>query len=294
MTDLTPTSASFQLRLIPVVDEESYYHIKNAPGGQIERKHLSDSGNTLIVQADMAEVIHGRFSADKSSRPCTLLILDFRFLPTKLSRRFCWAQIGLQFYDPDGTGIDPEVLKIAPHGHFSMQRTSSTVEIKHSTDTSVQAGYQPLASATLGYHWELSKTVERSDATALVGAIRFVERDWGDKNGVEWEMLENQTTKTGIPTFFRTAVLLGRQRNEKGVERKFEAKVKINVEVDWLSKMGYAIQRMFAEKDDPVTFDPEKKKTNARYDEKDLGSIKLDDISSVVSNLDLSGSDKGG
>jgi len=104
-------------------------------------------------------------------------------------------------------------------------------------------------------------------------------RNVGNYNAVSWSLLENATTKTGVPAALRAAVLLKRED-----EKHFKCVVKIDAVVDHRSKL----ERMFGgkgkdPKDDPVIFNPELDPTNKlrQYDVENLGAIDIQSLSDV-------------
>jgi hypothetical protein len=110
-------------------------------------------------------------------------------------------------------------------------------------------------------------------------------------------LLENKTTKTGVPAAMRTAVLLKRKD-----ESLFQCVVSIDARVDFKS----TVERVFGgkgrePKDDPVLFDPELDPTNnlREYDVKELGAFDLERVCDVTFATALDGamkkkSQKGG
>ncbi|RSL99033.1 hypothetical protein CEP52_010009 [Fusarium oligoseptatum] len=250
---------TFFLELNPDGDGGAY-HIKNEES-EINRPNIVDRGDSLVVQADLVTVVHGSLTDSASPRgaPATLVISDFRFLPSK-ARRFTWAKITYKFsgLSPELGGVGgtgPAVVKLAPGGHFSLHPSPVHVEKGWNTGAALGVPVGPVApSVTFG--WELKKSYDVEDQVSLSGVARLMGRDTGPKNTAIWELGENETTGGGIPTRLRTAIVLKHKVLEANA--RFQATVKIEVDADLRSKLGFAIQRVLGKipKDDPIIFDP--------------------------------------
>jgi hypothetical protein len=225
----------------------------------------------------LVEVLHGTLVPDGA--PATLAIIEFWFIATKRSRRFLSATIDMQFADAEKrVGFDPEVLEIAPRGHFTLHPTKKQVELTRSAQTGIQGGGGP-ATANLGFACDLKESTEKQDQTTVSGVIRLEGRSWGRKNAVRWVLMENATQKTGIPTHLRAPILL--KREDGGL---FNANVKIEVEADMKASLESKVQRLFGkvEKDDPVDFDPSAPPTSNACDLTDLANCGLKELSAIV------------
>jgi hypothetical protein len=174
---------------------------------------------------------------------------------------------------------DPIVHSIAPNGHFSLSPTTQEVNLTRSADLSVRAGAPGNVSLGGGVKWELKQSSSREAHTTLSGTIRLESRDHA-KHTARWSLLENPLQKTGIPTTVRTVVLLKRC----SVQERFQAKVEVEAEVDWVSKLGKMVDKVFGrvERDDPVVFDPGKKGSVEGIDEEKLGEVDLTALSAVL------------
>ncbi|KAI9856188.1 MAG: hypothetical protein M1813_009205 [Trichoglossum hirsutum] len=266
---------NFTIALNPTGDTGSSFHVKNAPGGEIQRRHLVDRGSTLTVQGDLVQVLHGSLSP--TGAPATLVVADFKFTSAETSRRFIQAVIIVRFADEQQNAeYDPEVLDIAPNGHFSMQLREQTEEVKRSANLSAQGG-GPIAGVNGSLGLEVTQSRSKQSQTTLTGDIRFEGRTWGDKNAARWILMENPTEQAGIPNFLRVAILLKR-KSPKG---KFTATIKIKVSTDIVS----TLQSLFGSipEDDPVIFDPdpERDTTSTDFDLDNLGGQDLKKLSDV-------------
>jgi len=121
--------------------------------------------------------------------------------------------------------------------------------------------------------WEIAVNRDVRDATIVTGSIDLRGRNWGKSNCASWTLLENVSTKTGVPSLLQTAVLL------KRVDvNPFKCVFKIDAIVDFKS----TLERVFGgtgrgPKDDPVLFDPKMEPTHNlhEYDVDDLGASDL-------------------
>ncbi|KAH0545483.1 hypothetical protein FGG08_000484 [Glutinoglossum americanum] len=271
---------SFIVDLRPTGDEGSTYHIRNAPGGEIQRSHLVDRGSSLVMQGDLVQVLHGVLSP--GGAPATLVVVDFNFVSLELSRRFKSATVTLRFTDARSRiNQDPEVVGIAPFGHFSMHPTLKREELRRSAGLSAKGGGVAAVEAGLG--WELTETIETQDCTTLSGAIRLEGRNYGPKDTARWVFMENATQKSGIPTYLRTAILLKRKDNSQ-----FIATLEVQAKADTVSTVRGLFGRV--PKHDPVIFDPNQAPTSGDFDLENLGSCALKDFSKVMSTTMLSAS----
>lgn len=265
--------------------KEGAYHIKNGPD-EVQRRHVIDRGNELMVQADLREVIHGCLSP--SGQPASLIITDFQFIPGKSNRRFRSATIIMRFAAiTDSSAIDPEVFDIAPKGHFSIQPTKKAVELTRSANVSLQGGAGGLSTGG-GLGWELKESSDKEDRTSISGTMRLERRSCGAKNTAQWVLMENHTQKTGIPTLIRTAVLL--RRAPTAADQQFQATVEITASVDTVSSLENFRDRVFGKVpvDDPVIFDPTIVAIKSDIDEDNLGNVELASLGTVLNTTVLS------
>jgi hypothetical protein len=66
----------FEINLTPIVDEGGELRVKNRDGKEVQRIHLVDRTDALVVQADLVDVVHGKLS-EKDAAAATLIVLDF-------------------------------------------------------------------------------------------------------------------------------------------------------------------------------------------------------------------------
>ncbi|KUI69257.1 hypothetical protein VM1G_04811 [Cytospora mali] len=267
-----PDDSSFGLGL-EINGEEGGFHTSNDPTDRFQRMTVTERRGPVDIRCKSMAVIHGSYSPD-SDDEATLLVYDFYFDATKRFRRITWAHVKFEFSSSVPNSPSPEIDNIAPFGWWSLLETSQEEHIERGAEVNLSAGY---GGASLGSTQKWSKAVDRTTTDSSMLRGRTLCNENGKETGVEFVLHENATTKKGIPSFLRTAVLLKRKTGEQ-----FECAVKIDMEADWRTQMT----RLFAAKDedDPVYFDPELPPTNKLKDFKDkfladnLGSIKLDEI----------------
>ncbi|KAK3987706.1 hypothetical protein QBC44DRAFT_331097 [Cladorrhinum sp. PSN332] len=227
------------------------YHVRNSPAAPFQRGIIVDNPGILEIQCKSREIIHGGLSSD-SDKYATLLVYDIYLNSAKRSRRIISATVKFEFRNSEPKYPNPKVYGIAPFGRWSVSPSSQEETRVLGGEASVSA---PEMIANLGAAVKWEKTVSRTanDEAQVTGSI------WSDDFGkpiiAKWHLSENGSTKSGVPSFLRCAILL--ERPDDGI---FECKVSIDVDSDWKSK----IERLFGStpRDDPVLFDPAMDPTN--------------------------------
>lgn len=177
----------------------------------------------------------------------------------------------------------PEVSGIAPDGRMSLVPTTQNEDVTRYAELQL-GGAAPVGGLSLTgpVGWRKQVSRETSNRTTVIGSIDLKGRNFGPSNCASWTLLENEVTKTGVPTSMRTAVLLKRKDQDP-----FQCVVKIDATVDTKSRL----ERMFGGKgreprDDPVLFDPEIESTNnlQTYEamELELGAFDLGSVCNVT------------
>jgi len=278
---------SFDIGLSPTGDAGSSFRTQNDPSAPLQRSNYIERKGSVDIRCSCLDVIHGLFSASSSSF-ATLIVLQFRFDARKRARRFESVDISLEFKGMNPGESGPEVFAIAPDGRMSLVPTTQHEDIKRNVSLQL-GGAAPVGgvSATGTVGWEKAVSRDTSDQTTVTGSIDLKGRNWGPSNCASWTLLENKTTKTGIPTSMRTAILLKRKD-----ESPFQCVVKIDASVDFKS----TLERVFGGKgreprDDPVLFDPELDPTNnlRKYEIEELGAFDLESVCDVTFATALSG-----
>jgi hypothetical protein len=255
-------------------DEDSTYRTQNDPARPHQRANVIERKGAVDIRCTAADVIHGTLSPDGD--PATLLVYDFRFDPRKRARRLLEAHMSFIFSSDNSTVQAPEVLKIAPKGRMKLVPTVAMQSTTRGGELNAGGGAM---GVELGgaVKWEKTIEQETQDATAVVGSVDLVGRNYGASNAASWTLLENKSVETGVPAFVRTAVLLRRADDES----EFRAAFKIRAKAD----MRTSMERVFGStpKDDPILYDPLLPSTNKlrEYDSERLGDIDLHELSAV-------------
>jgi len=264
----------FDVGLSEAGDEGSGFRFRNDPSAPQQRTNLAERKGAIDVRCVGKDVVHGYVKDGED--PATLIVYEFQFDPRKPGRRI--AHVKAQFiFHPRNGGSEPEVLKFAPKGRMELLQTKQTESITNSTEGKLGAT-QLGAELSGSVKWEKSISREMTDATTIVGSVDVEGRDYGAPNAVSWSLMENKSTKTGVPAFFRTAVLLKREDEDA----EFESSFTINVTADMISRMAGLFGR--TPPDDPVIYDPKMPPTNKlrEYDANNLGDINLQGLSLVA------------
>lgn len=252
----------FDVELHEQGDEGGTYRTQNDPLGSLQRDNITERRGALDIRCTHKDVIHG-FLKDGVG-PASLIVYEFQFDRRKKARRI--SRIDIEFVYVGGAR-DPEVLEVAPRGRMSMEPTKQTEVITRIGElkTGVILGGS--------YKWMKVTNRETTGATIVVGSPILVKRNYGSSNGVSWTLLENESTLTGVPAFFRAAVLLKRVDDSN-----FHSIFTINASVD----LSSSLKALFGSKpkDDPIIYDPKLPPTNrpCGYDLENLETIDLQEL----------------
>lgn len=262
--DLYPTGDDGAFRLENTLDE-------------MQRRHVMQDGSELTVYADLYNVTHGTRSPQGDA--ATLIVMDFRFTGSDQNkRRFREATIMVKFELADQTSDDesgPEVLKIAPHGTFFNNQSTQDEEVKVSTNATASGGGGPV-NLGIGAGWEKTKHIAKEDRMVLSGNPRIEGRRSGSYNAARWKLRENKLKQQGLPTFFRTAILISPRSTGK-----FKAIVTVHTEVNLTYSLQQSIKKFAGGRVvDPVYFDVETKRKSLgpKLDSVDPKSLELCDL----------------
>ncbi|PHH90669.1 hypothetical protein CDD83_2963 [Cordyceps sp. RAO-2017] len=126
---------------------------------------------------------------------------------------------------------------------------------------------EPYASLGPKYQWKRTTSGQRADAVSLTGEAAVVGRARGGgarPNAVRWTMLENESDRSGVPAFLRTAVLLRRRERDNG---QFVGDVRADYRVSPLHDFRQLLVNAVARtRDEPVLFDPKVSTGPSPYD----------------------------
>lgn len=273
-TQTDPQLPSFTVPLYLTGDANSSFRTTNDPLDPLQRGTYFEQTGAIDIRCESIDVVHGLFSPQAQSF-ATLIILDFRFDSRKNARRISSVHVELKFADMDTENTGPEVVRIAPDKALSLMPTAFVETTTRKGELAVGAGAIATATGTVG--WEKSVSKNMLDETKVTGSIDLRGRTYGKKNTATWTLLENPTTKTGVPRSMRTAILLKRKD-----ERPFRCLVTLKSTADFKTSM----ERVFGKTppNDPVLFDPELPPTNnlQEYDVENLGAFDLEGTSDLT------------
>jgi len=245
---------TFSVNLYETGDSGASFRLRNEPG-ETQREYMIEEGSDLTVQGNLITVVHGTWTY--KGVPVTLIVAEFTFLSSRdASQVFRKADISFTF-ESIVDRRNPEVLAIAPSGHFSLDPTLSLAGAKLAVGLGATAGSAGVGAVEFKLQRESTNFVEKEDSGKLIGYIRIGGRPRVPpyfKNQAGWVLTENKSQKSGVPHILRTAVLV--RRHDRA---PFRAKVAVNADVD----IAYSIRRcirkvMGLSKVDPVIFDPER------------------------------------
>ncbi|KAF4624937.1 hypothetical protein G7Y89_g13235 [Cudoniella acicularis] len=232
------------------------FHTREGAVKQAQEQHstMIDYGARLIVQAELGDVVHGYMNENGDA--ATLLVISFRFLSPSRQRRFRQAEIEVQFNDQLGRhDHDPEVVRVAPDGHFQLNPTTRLEETSVSAGVGIQGGPATgFISVGAQATWERRKTLEFTDATSLTGSRHRRGRNYGAMNTMRLVMDENPGQKDGVPSQLRGLVMLKRD----APDAPFLMQLRVKTVVDVRYRIGELLQTWVGSriKADPVCFDP--------------------------------------
>ncbi|TRX88263.1 hypothetical protein FHL15_010830 [Xylaria flabelliformis] len=201
---------------------------RNLSNNQFQRSVIVDrTQSSCHVQARLYSVVHGLMTP-QGGKEATLIIFEFRFSPLKAGRRVKSAHITASFETDDG---NIEVFKIAPHGKWTFQKKIQREE-----------------GNAQNFDMEISDIIGRDTISTLtiVGDKIVQGRMHGNYNTAVWTILEDEKTKSGIPSSLRTAVLL--QRSSSAI---FTGRVQIDAQTS-----GFSLASRTDPEDDPIIFNP--------------------------------------
>jgi hypothetical protein len=270
-------------------DDDFNFRIRNK--GEIQREYITgyDRNEVVVVLGRRKDVVHG-FMDGSTKRPCTIVVFDWEVQKRHLEKRFKHVQIKVLFASEGHKGdafYDPIVREMAPQGSYFMLHTVQKVEEKKGGEVSAQAGPPAGGSAGAKITYELTTSTDRNDYIRVNGYPRVDNSRGGARNkpnAVEWNLFENVTQRSGVPTLVRTAVLLERH---EGDDTQFTATVSVKEKVDSATDVVRKVKEIAGRipKDDPVIFDPNTPPTTTKFGKHNLESVKLHDLCTFSSHV---------
>jgi hypothetical protein len=239
-------------------------HRKTATG--IDRE---GEAKLMSVIGVMPTVVYGSSKGD----PYTLVIFEWRADPERQGLRFKEVVIEVSFAavgprgDAEKEAVqlrnhgfnenywDPEVVRMVPTGTSWYNPTPHKIAGKNVLEIGFSAGFAPYLSISPKYTMERHVDVDRTDAVKVVGSPAVVGLSRNRANAVRWTMLENESQRSGVPTYLRTAVLLKRHPKDNGL---FLGTVKVTTHISWWEDLKEKVRKLSGavKKDEPIIFDP--------------------------------------
>lgn len=243
-------------------EQEYYPRLQN--NGVIQRVRVNEfiKRAPVAVTGTRRATIHG---VSTDGTPQSLIIFDWTIDQRKQGVRPKSLRISIVFAScqqgengKHDAWYDPHVAAFAPRGTYSLMRTTQSLTTTTGVETSVQTGFAG-QSAGVTAKYELAESKDVSDSIKIVG-VSYNALSSGDPdryNTAEWNLFENKSQRSGLPSKFSTVVLLERRVGDEG---QFTADFDIRLRIDdftdaktWLKKMFRIIPE-----DDPIIFDPAK------------------------------------
>ncbi|EEA25385.1 hypothetical protein EYB25_002649 [Talaromyces marneffei] len=204
--------------------------------------YQAEHGDSLLARANIVGITHG--TMNPGGDPATLIVFEFRFLSMNSKRRYTDCHITIAFEDSDGdVNFCPEVYRVSPDGLFGILPTQRSREVTFGGNAGFLFGPSVGPSANAGFLWELKQTETIIDSARLSGTRKEL-GDSDKDDAVVWAMQENSRTKSGVPTFLRTAVLLRRE-----ADVPFNVSIKVRANVDFsLADAAADLRSLFGKK----------------------------------------------
>lgn len=264
---MLPDEVEFGM-ILEETDYRDEYQPRVRNFGKVQHHKFTGYGRNddMIIYGYREETVHGT-SID--GRPHSLVVFKWGLQQRQRGRRFKSARLRAVFNttrkkaggrcDPY---YDPNVVDLQPNGTYALQPTPVTTTRTRDVEIGFEGGMD-FAKGIAKVTYELSTAVVADDQIVINGQDTRdydsdAEMEVGDpdrSNVAEWNLFENDATRSGLPTYFRTAVLLERRRGDNS---KFHATFTINTEVDVLSDALLRFKRFvgLVPRDDPIIFDP--------------------------------------
>lgn len=267
---------SFDIELFPESDLLDGFHTRNDPEQPFQRTNVIQRKGAVAIKCSCIDIVHGKF-APTSNEFVSLLVLLFRFDPSKRDSRITEVNIEVKFFDGKGNDRkNPEVLDISLNDSYSLVPTKRAESLTYGANGTL-GGSAVGATLSGTLSWEKKIEQETSDATHVSGAIYRLDATYGPDNAAAWLLRENESLKTGVPVAMRVGILVKRQTDEE-----FKCTVDLKAKTDFMSSLGSLFGGR--EKDDPILFKPSLPPTNKlmKYDTENLGSFDVTSIEDVT------------
>ncbi|KAL2120471.1 hypothetical protein VTJ04DRAFT_4498 [Mycothermus thermophilus] len=208
-----------------LTEDEFGLHLTDpdAPQGPLRRDHIrhvkhffslnwARAPARMAVNAKMPYVMHG-YDKPTDGDPCTLVVFTFHISAGEIGKGFRAVHITASFGPYDRTcSKSPVIIDMSPCNtkqlFWSQHRISTSKSIDVSTTLSIAQ------SSVAGLDVKPSWSKVSVEETTRVDCVRVAGDILARGSCVYWDLIENASAKTGVPSFIQTAVLLKRRRNE--------------------------------------------------------------------------------
>lgn len=290
---MAETEGSIDFDFAEIDSKEFEFHLQHhgveQPNNITGQDRLRQRG--VVLCGRLVEAAHGwmkgdgltEVHTDSKFEPCTLVVFEWYVHTADPDQRIKFARIDIIFSSCEKNGFgdcDPWVVQCAPGGAYSLFKTTKTVEKSKGWHPTLKVGQDGLISAESAFVYDLKETIVQNEQIYVDGC------SLPPKNGayfhpdkfsaVRWNIFENAGQKSGIPRYFRTAVLLNRNEDKEG---KFLAEVETKVKVSTLEDAKERIRCFLGRdtKDDLLVFNPILPPKTNRFRGK-LGSLGSDSV----------------
>lgn len=188
---------------------------------------------SVIARCTVIERVHGQLSKEDPT-PCSLLVFDFDFDRLKKTRAIHEVTVTLLI---DGVKIH----SLAPKTKilFDPQEANKN----HTIGWGAEGGFEEKLKLGLNYNEETARELDETHYSSAKGwTTHFPKRRFNDPaphNCVKWYIEESTADRDvkGVPTYFRSAVLL--EREPEQIE--FTVEMEIDAKADFLTKITDAV-----------------------------------------------------
>lgn len=155
---------------------------------------------TITVTGELVELVHG-YMGDNGSQASTLVVFDWWINGPDENKRIKQIKIHATFEsEANSAYYDPTVIFMAPHGTYSMHEHGN-VAFSDSSQT-------PAAVRSFGFmpDYEPTTSTDRQGFVKIMGRFSVGFKSSVNRpNAAQWDVHENASTKSGLPSHFRTA-----------------------------------------------------------------------------------------
>jgi hypothetical protein len=234
----------------------------NYPSGEVQRHKITQRGvdSDFRVTVTLITCVHGTLSTEDPT-PATLMIFEYHLSCTKKNHVFDAVKTNFKFdyeavkkpFSAAPSQARPSVIALAPF-RTTERFDLCTAEIRKKVAREVKANLGvaggPVTSTIEG---TLSSETEETRQQSYFGEGQ-ADVEWDSRSkrnyGVWWDIRHNDSQGHGVPSIFRTAILLKRDNNEP-FRAKFTCLVKGGIIFELKQKILGLV-----DPDDPINFDP--------------------------------------